>query len=96
MDLELHARYTPGASGGEASVFAVDQRIAAKTQVMEPFPEDRFLCSFSHIFAGELSESRGQAALRRQAVSGGGIPLLLRNLADAWRRAAVVVSRDHR
>lgn len=52
LDLELHARYVPGR--GE-SVFDVDQRMAGQCLVMPPFPEDRFLCSFSHIFAGGYS-----------------------------------------
>ena len=52
VDLELHARYTPG--GGETA-FDRDRAVAARTQVMPPFPEDRFLCSFSHIFAGGYS-----------------------------------------
>jgi len=52
IDLELHGRYTPGQ--GE-SVFDRDAAVAKKTQVMPPFPEDRFLCSFSHIFAGGYS-----------------------------------------
>ncbi|KAI8465022.1 MAG: hypothetical protein J3K34DRAFT_438374 [Monoraphidium minutum] len=52
VDLELHARFTPGQ--GE-SVFDRDRKMAEMTQVMEPFPEDRFLCSFSHIFAGGYS-----------------------------------------
>lgn len=49
VDLELHSRYRPG---GAESVFDVDRRIAERTLVMPPLPEDRFLCSFSHIFAG--------------------------------------------
>jgi len=52
IDLELHARFTPGQ--GE-SVFDRDQAVASRTMVMPPFPEDRFLCSFSHIFAGGYS-----------------------------------------
>ncbi|MFT5441236.1 MAG: oligopeptidase A [Myxococcota bacterium] len=48
-DLELHHRYEPGA---EESVFEVQRRIAESTAVMQPLPEDRFLCSFGHIFAG--------------------------------------------
>eukprot|EP00878_Enallax_costatus_P002366 GHUV01002542.1.p1 GENE.GHUV01002542.1~~GHUV01002542.1.p1 ORF type:complete len:832 (+),score=220.74 GHUV01002542.1:594-3089(+) len=52
IDLELHSRFTPGS--GE-SVFDRDAQVAKKTQVMQPFPEDRFLCSFSHIFAGGYS-----------------------------------------
>lgn len=49
IDLELHSRFTPG---GDESVFDRDQKVAASTMVMPPYPEDRFLCSFSHIFAG--------------------------------------------
>lgn len=49
VDLELHTRYSPG---GSESIYDVDQRISKKTQIIPPLPEDRFLCSFSHIFAG--------------------------------------------
>ncbi|WOH05195.1 hypothetical protein DCAR_0624609 [Daucus carota subsp. sativus] len=49
LDLELHTKYVPG---GSESIFDVDQRISQKTQVIPPLPEDRFLCGFSHIFAG--------------------------------------------
>lgn len=52
VDLELHARFKPGQ--GE-SVFERDQRVAQRTTVMPPLPEDRFLCGFSHIFAGGYS-----------------------------------------
>jgi oligopeptidase A len=50
--LELHARVVPGQ--GE-SVFDVDRRVAKKTTILAPLPEDRFLCGFSHIFAGGYS-----------------------------------------
>ena len=49
LDLELHSRYVPG---GSESIYDVDQRVSQKTQVIPPLPEDRFLCGFSHIFAG--------------------------------------------
>ncbi|KAL3696251.1 hypothetical protein R1sor_010327 [Riccia sorocarpa] len=52
VDLELHSRFRPG---GSESIFDVDRRIAEKTQVIPPLPEDRFLCGFSHIFAGGYS-----------------------------------------
>lgn len=52
VDLELHTRYIPG---GSETIFDVDQRVSKRTQVIAPLPEDRFLCSFSHIFAGLLS-----------------------------------------
>jgi len=48
-DLELHSRYDPGA--GE-DAFEVQRRVARKTTVLPPLPEDRFLCAFGHIFAG--------------------------------------------
>ncbi len=38
LDLELHARFKPR---GKETVFDVDQRIAEKTMVMKPLPEDR-------------------------------------------------------
>ncbi|KAJ4840424.1 hypothetical protein Tsubulata_009264 [Turnera subulata] len=49
LDLELHTKYVPG---GSDSIYDVDQRVSKRTQVIPPLPEDRFLCSFSHIFAG--------------------------------------------
>lgn len=49
LDLELHQRWSP--DGGE-SVFDVQRRVAARTTVLPPLPEDRFLCGFTHIFAG--------------------------------------------
>ncbi|KAG6737201.1 hypothetical protein POTOM_059755 [Populus tomentosa] len=49
LDLELHTKYIPGAS---ESIYEVDRRVSKRTQVIPPLPEDRFLCSFSHIFAG--------------------------------------------
>lgn len=52
IDLDLHARYQPG---GSESVFDRDRRLAEKTTVFPPWSGDRFLCSFSHIFAGGYS-----------------------------------------
>ncbi|KAJ1380194.1 Peptidyl-dipeptidase DCP [Sesbania bispinosa] len=49
LDLELHTKYVPG---GPESIYDVDRRVSEKTQVIPPLLEDRFLCSFSHIFAG--------------------------------------------
>lgn len=49
LDLELHSRFIPG---GSESIYDVDQRVSKRTQVYPPLPEDRFLCGFSHIFAG--------------------------------------------
>jgi oligopeptidase A len=49
VDLELHHRYQPG-NGQTAE--AVRRQIAKTTTVLPPLPEDAFLCSFGHIFAG--------------------------------------------
>lgn len=49
VDLELHHRYQP--NGGETPK-QVRQRLAATTTIIPPLPEDAFLCSFGHIFAG--------------------------------------------
>ncbi|MCL4108182.1 UNVERIFIED_CONTAM: hypothetical protein GTU68_066105 [Idotea baltica] len=48
-DIELHSTFDPD---GEESVFDVQARISAKTSPMPSLPENRFLCSFEHIFAG--------------------------------------------
>lgn len=52
LDLELHSRYNP--NSGETP-HQVRDRIAKTTTVMSPLPEDEFLCSFGHIFAGGYS-----------------------------------------
>lgn len=50
LDMELHARYD--ASESQESPFDLQRRIASRFAVIEPLEEDRFLCSFQHIFAG--------------------------------------------
>ena len=53
VDIALHSQYEPEATGAEAeSVWEVRDRIAQKTTLMTPLPEDAFLCSFGHIFSG--------------------------------------------
>ena len=53
LDLELHANYNPLASKDEASIFDVHRKMAEMyTPYNLPLEEDRFLCSFAHIFAG--------------------------------------------
>ena len=52
VDLELHHRFDPS---GEETIFDVENRISQQTAVMPPLPENRFLCAFSHIFAGGYS-----------------------------------------
>jgi oligopeptidase A len=49
VDLELHYGYQPG---GKETAADVRRRLAKTTMVMEPLPEDSFLCAFGHIFAG--------------------------------------------
>ena len=48
-DLELHQGYDPQ---GQATPLDVERAVRARTSVLPPLAEDRFLCSFSHIFAG--------------------------------------------
>jgi len=49
LDLELYHRFDPD---GEHSPFDVQQRIEERCSVLPSLPENRFLCSFLHIFAG--------------------------------------------
>jgi oligopeptidase A len=44
-DLALHTAKDP-------DIKAIEKEVAAKTAVIPPLEEDRFLCSFSHVFAG--------------------------------------------
>jgi oligopeptidase A len=48
-DLALHDGFDPA---GDETAFDVQRRVAERTTVLPPLPEDRFLCSFGHIFAG--------------------------------------------
>ncbi|XP_057781894.1 organellar oligopeptidase A, chloroplastic/mitochondrial-like [Salvia miltiorrhiza] len=52
VDLELHSTYVPG---GLESIYDVDQEIGKRTHTIPLLPEDRFLCSFSHIFADKYA-----------------------------------------
>ncbi len=47
-DLQLHHGFDPASD----SPFEVHRLVASRTAVLPPLPEDKFLCSFSHIFAG--------------------------------------------
>ena len=49
LDIALHHHFDPQ---GSETPFDVQQRVAALTTVLPPLSEDRFLCSFGHIFAG--------------------------------------------
>lgn len=57
LDMELHAKYDPkSAEEGGETIWDVQKRVASKyTPHSLPLPEDRFLCSFQHIFAGGYS-----------------------------------------
>lgn len=48
-DMYLHHQFDPS---GNESPFDVQRRMAEKTSVLPPLPEDRMLCAFSHIFSG--------------------------------------------
>ncbi len=48
-DMQLHSKFDPA---GTESIFDVQRRVMERASVLPMFPEDRFLCSFSHIFAG--------------------------------------------
>ena len=50
LDMKLHRDFEPGAPG--ADPLAVQFEVMRERAVLEPLPEDRFLCSFAHIFAG--------------------------------------------
>ena len=49
LDMELHSNYEPG---GSQTPNDVRNRLAKTTSVLQPVPEDNFLCAFGHIFAG--------------------------------------------
>ena len=49
LDIELHAKYDPAS---EETPESIRNRLAETTTVMQPLPEDSFLCAFGHIFAG--------------------------------------------
>jgi len=53
LDLDVHAH--PLASDEQPHDRDVSVGLARNTSLMQPVPEDRFLCHFSHIFAGGYS-----------------------------------------
>ena len=48
-DLDLHGACS---TADAETPHEIHRRVSQRTTVIEPLPEDRFLCSFSHIFAG--------------------------------------------
>lgn len=55
MDMYLHSTAYHALDPHERSVFEVQHELAKQYTVIPPLAEDRFLCSFSHIFAGGYS-----------------------------------------
>ncbi|KAI8352883.1 hypothetical protein BD560DRAFT_408624 [Blakeslea trispora] len=55
VDLALHSRFTPPSSPNDPTIFDVDAEIAKQTVLTPRLAEDRFLCSFNHIFGGGYS-----------------------------------------
>jgi len=51
-DMELHTKFDPD---GTETIFDVQKRVMERTAVLPMDPRDRFLCAFSHIFAGGYS-----------------------------------------
>lgn len=49
LDMELHEHFDPE---GAETILDVQRRIDAETLILPALEEDRFFCSFSHIFAG--------------------------------------------
>ncbi len=49
LDMELHEHFDPE---GTETILDVQRRIDAETLILPSLEEDRFFCSFSHIFAG--------------------------------------------
>lgn len=52
VDLKLHSEFDPD---GSQTVFDLQREVGQTTTVLPMLPEDRFLCSFQHIFAGGYS-----------------------------------------
>ncbi|MFO0749013.1 MAG: M3 family metallopeptidase [Myxococcota bacterium] len=49
LDMALHHDFDPA---GQVVIWDLQRRVAADNTVLPLLPEDRFLCSFSHLFAG--------------------------------------------
>lgn len=50
IDMELHTNFDTSKSSQD--IFTCYDKVARETLAFEPHPEDRFLCHFTHIFAG--------------------------------------------
>jgi Zn-dependent oligopeptidase len=58
LDMELHHRYD--ASTSSETPFDIQKKVAAKYLVVQPLPEDRFLCAFTHILGGGYAAGTSQ------------------------------------
>jgi oligopeptidase A len=54
-DIELHDGFVPGAADERRTIWDVERSVEERTRVLAPLDDDRFLCSFRHIFAGGYS-----------------------------------------
>lgn len=54
-DLELHSGFKPGDAGDGRTFWDVEREVEEKARILPPLEEDRFLCSFRHIWAGGYS-----------------------------------------
>jgi oligopeptidase A len=54
LDMELHSRFDPKSDSGDGSEIFKTQREISEiyNPHMSPIEDDRFLCSFAHIFGG--------------------------------------------
>jgi oligopeptidase A len=49
LDLALHSSFDPA---GDQSIQTLAEAVAQENTILPPLAEDRFLCTFGHIFAG--------------------------------------------
>jgi len=49
LDLAIHHEYLPG---GDVTLEQIQAGVVARNTVVPPLPEDRFICSFGHLFSG--------------------------------------------
>ncbi|KAI8060937.1 hypothetical protein BC940DRAFT_310993 [Gongronella butleri] len=52
VDLALHSTFSAPKTASDPTAFDVDAQVAKTTTLVPRLPEDRFLCSFAHIFGG--------------------------------------------
>ena len=51
-DMELHSNYDPN---GDVTPFEIHREISIKTNILEPLPENHFLCAFNENLCLRLS-----------------------------------------